>query len=81
MRTYQKRFEKVLNEEGPDYIPTAPNTAGTGGALGASPNMYQPGSASGTPGADTYAPGDYRIPKILGATQRRARNTRKKKKK
>jgi hypothetical protein len=79
MRNYEQRFKKVLGENGPGYVPTYPNTAGAGGALGNAPNMYQPGSASGTPGTDTYATGDYRLPKMLGAVQRRNKPRKKKK--
>ncbi len=39
-------------------------TAGSGGALGTfGTNDW---TASGTPGTDTYAPGDYRRPTVLG---------------
>jgi hypothetical protein len=42
--------------------------------------MYTTGTASGTTGTDTYAPGDFRLPKsIFGVIKRR--NKRKKKKK
>ncbi len=55
-----------LNEAGPNYIGDG-NVAGAdgtnGGALG---NKFGYGTdASGTPGTDSYASGDYRLPKIL----------------
>ena len=62
---YSKYFKKVLNEDGQNYVATTPNTAGTGGALGNSPSMYTNGTATGTTGTDTYATGDYRIPKSI----------------
>ena len=36
---YIKYFQKVLKEDGPDYVATSPNTAGRGGAVGNSPTM------------------------------------------
>ena len=53
-----------LREAGPNYAPDTGNTAGNGGSLG---NQFGTGDryASGTPGKDDYAPGDYRLPKIL----------------
>ena len=70
---YIKYFQKVLNEDGPDYVATSPNTAGRGGAVGNSPTMYTNGTASGTTGTDTYASNDFRMPKSLfgGKTARR----------
>jgi len=62
---YSKYFRKVLNEDGPNYVATSPNTAGRGGAVGNSPSMYTNGTATGTTGTDTYATGDYRIPKSI----------------
>jgi hypothetical protein len=52
-----------LNEAGPDYVPggTA-NTAGNTGALGSTIGLNH---ATGTPGGDDYAKGDFRLPKIL----------------
>ena len=41
------------------------NTAGSGGVFGDASTMYNAGNAGGTPGADNYAKGDSRIPKIL----------------
>ncbi len=41
------------------------NTAGTGGAFGAGASIGVDGNASGTPGTDSYAAGDARLPKIL----------------
>jgi len=62
---YSKYFKKVLNEDGPNYVATSPNTAGRGGSVGNSPSMYTNGTATGTTGTDTYATGDYRIPKSI----------------
>jgi hypothetical protein len=83
MSLYKKYFKKVLSEDGPNYVPTNPNTAGSGGALGNSSNMYTMGSASGTTGRDTYAAGDFRMPKSIfgGVVTRRGLKKRKKKKK
>lgn len=80
MSLYRKFFEKILNEDGPNYAAHIPNTAGRGGALGNSSNMYTNGSASGTTGTDIYASGDYRIPtSIFGGIIRR-QGTKKNKK-
>ena len=70
---YLRYFQKVLKEDGPNYVATSPNTAGTGGAVGNSPSMYTRGTATGTTGTDTYATGDFRMPKSLfgGKTARR----------
>jgi hypothetical protein len=77
---YKQFFLRILKEMGPNYVSTAGNTAGSGGALGNSPTMYTTGTATGTTGTDTYAPGDFRLPKsIFGVVKRR--NKRKKKKK
>ena len=62
---YSKYFKKILQEDGPNYVATSPNTAGRGGAVGNSSPMYTNGTASGTTGTDTYAAGDYRIPKSI----------------
>ena len=81
MNRYEQAFKTVIREDGSGYIPTTPNTAGSGGALGNAASMGAQGSASGTPGKDTYAPGDARMPKsIFGGVQTR-RGLRKKKKK
>ena len=56
-----------LREAGPNYGPgSLPNQAGNGGALGGSfgTTNWQDNPA-GTPGTDSYAAGDYRLPKIL----------------
>jgi hypothetical protein len=52
-----------LRESGPNYDGSG-NVAGQGGALG---STFNTGGrfASGTPGTDSYAAGDYRLPKIL----------------
>ena len=80
---YKKYFRKSLNEDGPNYVSTSGNTAGPGGALGDSPNMYTTGSASGTTGTDIYAPGDFRLPTSIfgGIVTRRGLIKRKKKNK
>jgi hypothetical protein len=41
------------------------NTAGNGGAFGSGASIGVGGNASGTPGTDSYATGDARLPKIL----------------
>ncbi len=41
------------------------NTAGSGGAFGSGASIGVDGNASGTPGTDSYATGDARLPKIL----------------
>jgi len=41
------------------------NTAGLGGAFGSGASIGVGGNASGTPGTDSYATGDARLPKIL----------------
>lgn len=77
---FKRYFLKILRESGSNYISTTSNTAGTGGALGNSPNMYTSGTASGTTGTDTYAPGDYRVPKSLfGVIKRKNKKIKKKK--
>ena len=53
-----------INEAGPGYNPANANTAGYGGAVGGTAGMNA-WSNTGTPGTDTYAAGDYRLPKIL----------------
>jgi len=57
-----------LREAGPNYVPTVPNTAGVGGDLGNNFGTNNPSwvnNPAGTPGTDSYASGDYRLPKIL----------------
>jgi hypothetical protein len=46
-------------------IEEAGNTAGTGGSFGSGTSIGVAGNASGTPGTDSYATGDARLPKIL----------------
>jgi hypothetical protein len=72
---YKKFFIKALKESGPNYVATIPNTAGRGGAVGNSPNMYTTGSATGTTGTDAYAPGDMRVPSSLYGGKMARRNT------
>jgi len=65
MSTFKNIFLKLLDEDG--------NVAGPGGALG----TWTSSQFSG----DFYAPGDSRIPKVLGAVQRRNKKKKRKKKK
>ena len=54
-----------VTEAGPGYAGSG-NTAGTGGALGNNFGTNDWGNGTnGTPGTDSYAQGDYRLPKIL----------------
>ena len=53
MSIYGEFFKKVLKEDGAGYVPSAPNTAGNGGALGNAASIGASGYASGTPGTDT----------------------------
>lgn len=73
MKSYENTFKKLLSENGPGYVPTVPNTAGNGGALGNAASLGANGSASGTPGTDTYATGDFRLPSVIGMTSRRGK--------
>jgi hypothetical protein len=82
MSIYGKFFKKVLKEDGAGYVPSAPNTAGNGGALGNAASIGASGYASGTPGTDTYAKKDARTPtSIFGGTLTRNGLKKKKKKK
>ena len=82
MSVYSDIFRKVLKEDGAGYIPSNPNTAGNGGAVGDAASIGAPGYASGTPGTDTYATGDARIPmSIFGGTLTRNGIKKKKRKK
>ena len=54
-----------INEAGPNYTPSSPNQSGTGGSLGNGDSLGAPNQVGGTPGLDTYAPADARLPKIL----------------
>lgn len=79
MNLYREAFKKMLKEMGSNYVPTTPNTAGSGGALGNAASIGAPGTASGTPGTDTYATGDFRTPvSIFGGiiTRRGKRKSR-----
>lgn len=80
MKLFEKRFRNLLKENGPGYIPSSPNTSGSGGALGNAASLGANGSCSGTPGTDTYATGDARVPTFLGTQTRQKRLKRKKKK-
>jgi len=63
-----------LREAGPNAVPGFPNQAGAnagatnssgGGSLGYFGTSNWQNNPAGTPGTDTYAAGDYRLPKIL----------------
>ena len=54
-----------LNEAGPNYTPTSPNAAGRNGSLGNATSIGAATQVGGTPGTDSYATGDFRLPKIL----------------
>jgi hypothetical protein len=56
-----------LREAGPNYNPgsTGINRAGNPGAVGNAATMYAGTTVTGTQGTDTYATGDFRLPKIL----------------
>ena len=55
-----------LNEAGPNYNPSTTNAAGRDGAFGGATSIGAFNSdPSGTPGNDSYASGDARLPKIL----------------
>ena len=54
-----------LNEAGPNYTPTGSNTSGVNGALGGGASIGAATNVTGTPGTDTYATNDFRLPKIL----------------
>jgi hypothetical protein len=52
-----------IQEAGPNAIPALGNQAGSTGSVGTFQTNGR--SATGTPGTDSYASGDYRLPKIL----------------
>jgi len=55
-----------INEAGPNYNPSSTNAAGRNGAFGGATSIGAFNSdPSGTPGNDSYASGDARLPKIL----------------
>jgi len=54
-----------INEAGPNYTPTGSNTSGNGGALGNAASIGAADNVTGTPGTDSYATNDFRLPKIL----------------
>tara|TARA_B110000495_G_scaffold123403_1_gene107300 strand:+ start:11702 stop:11965 length:264 start_codon:yes stop_codon:yes gene_type:complete len=66
MNLFKQFFEKVLLED---------NVASTGGALGS----YTSTGGSFPGGADTYAPGDARIPSILGGSSKKPKSRKSKK--
>lgn len=67
---FAKHFKKVLEEA---------MTAGAGGALG--PNAGGNFAPNASTSGDTYAPGDARVPKVLGKVQSRLASPKKKKRK
>ena len=56
-----------IREAGPNYNPGSSgiNRAGNPGAVGNAASMYAGTTVTGTQGTDTYATGDFRLPKIL----------------
>ena len=54
-----------LREAGPNYVPTLPDQAGSTGSVGTFQTSNWTNNPAGTPGTDSYAAGDYRLPKIL----------------
>jgi len=56
-----------IREAVPNYAPAAAgiNRAGNPGAVGNAASMYAGTQVGGTQGTDTYATGDFRLPKIL----------------
>ena len=54
---FDKLYSKILED----------NSAGSGGALGTFQTTDWQDNPSGTPGTDSYAPGDTRRPTALGA--------------
>jgi len=56
-----------IREAGPNYNPGSSgiNRAGNPGAVGNAATMYAGTTVTGTQGTDTYATGDFRLPKIL----------------
>jgi hypothetical protein len=56
-----------IREAGPNYNPGSSgiNRAGNPGAVGNAQSMYAGTTVTGTQGTDTYATGDFRLPKIL----------------
>ena len=55
-----------INEAGPNYNPGGtPNSSGNGGALGNAASIGAASNVTGTPGTDSYATNDFRLPKIL----------------
>jgi len=54
-----------ITEAGPNWAPSSPNQSGNGGAFGNASSIGANTLATGTPGTDTYATGDFRLPKIL----------------
>lgn len=68
MSRYGKIFYKLMSET---------NTAGAGGSFGNASSMNHGGEVPG--GGDWYAPGDARVPKVLGIYSRAGKIKKKKK--
>jgi len=68
VKKFDMLFSKIMED----------NIAGSGGALGTFQTSDWTNIASGTPGTDTYAPGDYRRPTALGAKVVRGKKKKKK---
>tara|TARA_R110000787_G_scaffold25157_3_gene70811 strand:- start:1240 stop:1509 length:270 start_codon:yes stop_codon:yes gene_type:complete len=75
---FEKAFKKVLKKK--KTAEEDENSTG-GGALGPTAAAGYGTTVSGTPGTDSYAPGDFRRPTALGATYSRNGKVGKKKKK
>lgn len=71
---YMTKFEKIWAELMED------NTAGSGGAFGDGGSIGGSYNPDGGPigGADNYAPGDARMPKVLGAKEGKKKKKKKK---
>ena len=54
-----------IEEAGPNYTPANGNVAGRDGSLGNATSIGAAGNVGGTPGTDSYASNDFRLPKIL----------------
>jgi len=76
---FEKAFKKTLENKKKKQEEDE-NTVG-GGALGPTAAAGYGTTVTGTPGTDAYAPGDYRIPKALGAIQTRNGALKKKRRK
>jgi len=75
---FEKAFKKVLKKK---KTAEEDENSTAGGALGPTAAAGYGTTVSGTPGTDSYAPGDFRRPTALGATYSRNGKVGKKKKK